>query len=146
MDSIPPLVFVFAPLSAVVLHEYVLRRVEVDHLALPIIGSALATYWILVYYAGFIAATLVTSLFWVPLWLYIGAYRAFFHPLKGYPGPFGAKLSRWWTVKQNWDSDLHYHRVLQRLQAEYGDYVRTGQSGLVPYVVPAGMLTTCRTT
>lgn len=128
MDSIPTLVFVLAPLSAIILHEYVLRRVEVDHLALPIIGSALAAYWILVYYTGFISGTLVTSLFWVPLWLYIGAYRAFFHPLKDFPGPFGAKLSRWWTVKQTWDSDLHYHRVLQRLQVEHGDYVRTGQS------------------
>lgn len=128
MDSIPTLIFVFAPLSAVILHEYVLRRVEVDHLALLIIGSALATYWILVYYTSVSAATLVTGLFWVPLWLYISAYRAFFHPLKDFPGPFGAKLSRWWTIKRIWDSDLHYYRVLQRLQAEYGDYVRTGQS------------------
>lgn len=131
MDLVATSIFVFAPLSAVVLHECVLRRVEVDHLALPIIGSALTTYWILVYYTDFIAATLVTSLFWIPLWLYIGAYRAFFHPLKDYPGPFGARLSRWWTIKQTWDSDLHYHRVLQRLQSKYGDYVRTGQSPLV---------------
>ncbi|EUC47469.1 hypothetical protein COCMIDRAFT_24632 [Bipolaris oryzae ATCC 44560] len=126
MESVFTIALVFAPLSAVILHESVLREVEVDHLALPIIGSAVTTYWILVYYTSFIAATLVTSSFWVPLWLYIGAYRAFFHPLKDYPGPWGAKLSRWWTIKQTWDSDLHYHRVLQRLQTQYGDYVRTG--------------------
>lgn len=132
MESVFTIVFVFAPLSAVILHESVLRKVEVDHLALPIIGLAVTTYWILVYYTGFIAATVVTSSFWVPLWLYIGAYRAFFHPLKDYPGPWGAKLSRWWTIKQTWDSDLHYHRVLQRLQTQYGDYVRTGRLRLVP--------------
>jgi hypothetical protein len=127
-------VFVFAPLSAVILHEFILRRVEVDHLTLPILGLSVTTYSVLVYYTGFIAATLVTSSFWVPLWLYIGAYRAFFHPLKNYPGPPEAKLSRWWTVKQTWDSNMHYHRVLQRLQSQYGDYVRTGWSHLVlPY-------------
>ncbi|KNG51501.1 cytochrome P450 [Stemphylium lycopersici] len=126
MESVPIVILVTAPLSAVVLHEFVLRRVEVDHLALAILVSAVTTYGILVYYAGFIAATVVTSAFWVPLWLYIGVYRAFFHPLKSYPGPWGAKLSRWWTIKQTWDSNLHYHRVLQRLHSQYGDYVRTG--------------------
>ncbi|KAF1943290.1 cytochrome P450 [Clathrospora elynae] len=126
MESVSTAVFVFAPLSAVILHELILRRIEVDHLALPILGLAITAYWGLLYYSSFIAALLVTSSFWVPLWLYIGAYRVFFHPLKDYPGPFGAKLSRWWTLKQTWDSSLHYHRVLQRLQSEHGDYVRTG--------------------
>ncbi|CAN9145904.1 unnamed protein product [Alternaria alternata] len=126
MESVPTTVFVFAPLSAVILHEFVLRRVEVDHLTLQILGLAITVYWVLSYYIGFIAATLVTSFFWVPLWLYIGAYRAFFHPLNVYPGPWTAKLSRWWTVKQTYDSGLHYHRVLQLLQSRYGDYVRTG--------------------
>ena len=134
MESVPTVVFVFAPLSAVILHEFILRRVEVDHLTLPILGLSVTTYSVLVYYISFIAATLVTSSFWVPLWLYIGAYRAFFHPLKHYPGPSGAKLSRWWAVKQTWDSNLRYHRVLQRLQSQYGDYVRTGWPRLVlPY-------------
>jgi hypothetical protein len=130
MESVPTAVFVFAPLSAVILHEFVLRRVEVDHLTLQILGLAVTIYCVLSYYTGFITATLVTSSFWVPLWLYIGAYRAFFHPLNDYPGPWAAKLSRWWTIKQTYDSRLHYHRVLQRLQAQYGDYVRTGLSNL----------------
>ena len=103
---------------------------EVDHLTLQILGLAITVYWVLFYYIGFVAATLVTSFFWVPLWLYIGAYRAFFHALNVYPGPWAAKLSRWWTVKQTYDSGLHYHRVLQRLQSRYGDYVRTGLSNL----------------
>ncbi|EFQ89700.1 hypothetical protein PTT_13938 [Pyrenophora teres f. teres 0-1] len=126
MESVPTAVFVFAPLSAIILHESILRRVEVDHLTLSILGLASIVFWVLAYYTGFIAATLVTSAFWVPLWLYIGVYRAFFHPIRHFPGPRAAKLSRWWTVKQTWDSNLHYHRVLQNLQHSYGDYVRTG--------------------
>lgn len=128
MESVSTASFALAPLCAIALHELVLRRVEVDHLTLPLVVVSSCTYWVLVYYTNFVTATLVASSFWIPLWLYIGAYRAFFHPLKGYPGPLGAKLSRWWTVKQTWDSKLHYHRVLQRLQNEYGDYVRTGEN------------------
>jgi hypothetical protein len=130
MESVPTAVFVFAPLSAVILHEFILRRVEVDHLTLHILGLAITAYSVLSYYTGLITATVVTSSFWVPLWLYIGAYRAFFHPLNDYPGPWAAKLSRWWTLKQTYDSSLHYHRVLQRLQGQHGDYVRTGLSDL----------------
>jgi hypothetical protein len=133
MESVPTVVFVFAPLSAVILHEFILRRVEVDHLTLPILGLSVTTYSALVYYTGFITAILVTSSFWIPLWLYIGGYRAFFHPLRNYPGPPGAKLSRWWAIKQTWDSNLRYHLVLQRLQSQYGDYVRTGLSCLVSH-------------
>jgi hypothetical protein len=132
MESISPVVFVFAPWSAVILHELVLRRVEVDHLALPILAVSITAYWVLVHYTSFIAATLVAISFWIPLWLYIGVYRVFFHPLKSYPGPLGARLSRWWAVKQTWDSDLHYHKVLQHLQDEYGDYVRTGMHSTKP--------------
>ncbi|KAI8941322.1 hypothetical protein NX059_002549 [Plenodomus lindquistii] len=126
MASVPLTVFALAPLSAIALHEFVLRRVEVDHLTLPIIVGSCTAYWVLAYYTGLVTATLVATSFWVPLWVYIGTYRAFFHPLKDFPGPAGAKLSRWWTLKQVFDSKLHYHRVLQRLQAEHGDYVRTG--------------------
>lgn len=128
MESVHTAVFVLAPLSAVVLHELVLRRVEIDHLTIPLIVLSSTIYWILLYYIPFIAATVVAASFWLPLWVYIGAYRLFYHPLRHYPGPTGAKLSRWWTLKQTWDSNLHYHRVLQALQIDYGDYVRTGES------------------
>jgi hypothetical protein len=127
MESIPSVVLFLVSLSAVALHESILRRTEVDHLTLPLVATFSTVYWLITYYIGFTTAAVVAICFWVPLWLYIGAYRAFFHPLKDYPGPLGAKLSKWWTLKQTWDSKLHYHRVLQRLQREYGDYIRTGK-------------------
>jgi hypothetical protein len=141
MDS----VLLLGPLCAVVLHELVLRRVEVDHLAIPIIISSCAAYIALAYYTSLGYATLVASSFWVPLWLYIAVYRTFFHPLRNYPGPFAARLSKWWTVKQNWDTDLHFHRTQQELQRRYGDYVRTGMQ-LSLDRVDVSDLTRCRTT
>ncbi|KAF2131445.1 cytochrome P450 [Dothidotthia symphoricarpi CBS 119687] len=126
MDPFPAVVFVFAPLSAIILHEFVLRRVEVDHLSLPIIVISSSVYWLLVYKTSFLTATVVTAAFWLPLFLYIGAYRAFFHPLRDYPGPKWAKLSKWWALKQTWESHFHGFEVQQQLQRDYGDYVRTG--------------------
>jgi hypothetical protein len=127
MDFTKSAGFLLGPLSAITLHELVLRRVEVDHLAIPIAVTSSVAYWTFVHYSGFVFATAIAASFWIPLWLYMGAYRAFFHPLRNYAGPFGARLSRWWTVKQNWDTDLHFHRVQQQLQKKYGDYVRTGR-------------------
>ncbi|KAF2798038.1 cytochrome P450 [Melanomma pulvis-pyrius CBS 109.77] len=119
-------VLVVAPISAILLHEAILKRVEVDHLTLHLLATSTAVYWLTVYYAGLFFATLVATAFLVPLCLCIILYRAFFHPLKAFPGPFGARISKWWTVKQVWDTNWHWYRVQQGMHAKYGDYVRTG--------------------
>jgi hypothetical protein len=128
MDSNSPALLLLGPMLAISLHEIVLRRVEVDHLVLLIIVLSCVGYGTLAYYIRLGPATLLATSFWASLWVWICAYRAFFHPLRKYPGPFAARLSKWWTVKQNWGTDLHFHRTQQRLQKEHGDYVRTGMS------------------
>ncbi|KAH8727656.1 cytochrome P450 [Phaeosphaeriaceae sp. PMI808] len=93
--------FIIGPLSVVTLHEFVLRQVEKYTLR----------HWQL-------------SPF-VPPWLYIGTYRTFFHPLRTFPGPFKARLSKWWSIKQTLDSSRRLHRTQQQMQKQYGDFVRT---------------------
>jgi len=56
----------------------------------------------------------------------IGAYRAFFHSLKGYPGPFWARVSVFWKVKHFRESDFQAFEVVDRLHKEYGSVVRIG--------------------
>jgi tryprostatin B 6-hydroxylase len=58
------------------------------------------------------------------LWLSMSVYRAFFHRLGGYPGPFLARLSQLWRVWKNLRAE-HY-RVLDELHRKYGEYVRVG--------------------
>jgi hypothetical protein len=128
MDFNTATLSLLGPLSAITLHYLVLRRVEVEHLAIPIIVTSCVAFGTLAYYISFGFASLAAASFWTPLWLIIVVYRVLFHPLREYPGPFNARLSKWWTVKQNWDTGLHFHRVQQRMQKEYGDYVRTGMS------------------
>jgi hypothetical protein len=57
----------------------------------------------------------------------IAVYRLFFHRLRSFPGPWGAKLSRFYAVSLA-SKDLQYHLELQNLRKKYGDFVRTGRS------------------
>jgi hypothetical protein len=130
MVSLTMAVVLHPLLLAIALHELVLRRVEVDHLVLHGIAICTAGFWILVHYIGFSDAFVRSTVFWGSLAVWTLLYRAFWHPLNQFPGPFGAKLSKWWTSKKTWSTQWHMHHVHQALQAEYGDYVRTGISPL----------------
>jgi hypothetical protein len=131
MDLDSPAFLLLGPVSVLALHSLVLRKFEVDHLAVTIIVTSWVVYGALAYLIHAGPATRVVTSFWISLWLWISAYRAFFHPLSEYPGPFAARLSKWWTVGQCWNSDMHFHKIQQQLQKEYGDYVRTGMSRIV---------------
>ncbi|KAJ5815613.1 hypothetical protein N7474_007390 [Penicillium riverlandense] len=53
-------------------------------------------------------------------------YRLFFHRLRPFPGPWGAKLSRFYTVGVVKKSGIRYHLKLEEMHRKYGDFVRTG--------------------
>ncbi|KAH7128485.1 cytochrome P450 [Dendryphion nanum] len=52
------------------------------------------------------------------------AYRLFFHPLRSFPGPLGARVSALWILKQNIPG-LTFYRKVPKLHEKYGDFVRT---------------------
>lgn len=54
-------------------------------------------------------------------------YRAFWHRLCGYPGPFLARLSNFYVTSLSAKS-LHLYEEVQKLHQQYGDYVRLGDS------------------
>lgn len=126
MASVSTALLTILPLTAFAFHETVLRRVEIDHLTLPILAVASIVYLITTCFIGIVQTTTLYLIFWTSLWTYIGLYRVFFHPLREYPGPLGARLSKWYTVKNVIETRWHWHRVQQDLQKQYGDYVRTG--------------------
>lgn len=52
-------------------------------------------------------------------------YRIAFHPLRRFPGPWPAKISRFYGI---WLSkDLQYYLELGKLHEQYGDIVRIGK-------------------
>lgn len=55
-------------------------------------------------------------------------YRAFFHPLHSFPGPFGNKLGNLWFSTQLLNADAY--KKVYRLHEKYGPFVRVGSSDL----------------
>jgi len=53
-------------------------------------------------------------------------YRAFFHRLARYPGPFAARLSNFWITSRSMKK-LHLYEEVQQLHRAFGDYVRVGK-------------------
>lgn len=74
-------------------------------------------------------------------------YRLVWHPLRDFPGPFGAKISSLWFSSQVTKFDAHTKALA--LYNEYGPFVRVGSSDLMiahPLGVPAvhGAQSKCR--
>ena len=55
----------------------------------------------------------------------IFAYRIFWHPLRNFPGPPLAKLSKFWVIPRSLQGEVHL--LLQELHEQYGDFVRVGE-------------------
>lgn len=56
-------------------------------------------------------------------------YRAFFHRLRVFPGPFQARLSKFYMVVEGGKRGRPFD-VIGRLHAEHGDFVRVGPAEL----------------
>ena len=78
---------------------------------------------------------LISSAFNTGLISSIGIYRLFFHRLHHFPGPVGAKISRFYNAYLA-GKDLQYNVEIARLHQEYGDFIRTGNPPLVTYPSP----------
>lgn len=77
---------------------------------------------------GIAQVTPVACFYLAGLYTSLVAYRSLFHSLNKFPGPFGARISRFWLSAQLKDSDAF--RKVQKLHEEHGDFVRVGPSEL----------------
>ncbi|OKL58794.1 hypothetical protein UA08_05857 [Talaromyces atroroseus] len=58
----------------------------------------------------------------------ISVYRTLFHPLRHYPGPLLARMTKLWHVVRCLDSKNYV--VMEEMHKKYGDFVRTGPNEL----------------
>lgn len=70
--------------------------------------------------------SLVYSSYLVSLLTSISLYRSFFHPLRHFPGPKLAAVSKLWHVMKCRDGKNF--QVLEDMRYQYGQFVRTGES------------------
>lgn len=120
-------------LAAVVFHLSTLRY-ELDfylfHLAGLYITALVAIAWTLSYTFDAVFATLHTFLIAVSFDTVLAAsiliHRIFFHRLGKFPGPLGARVSKFWMVKKVWAKTQGYF-VIDKAHQQYGDFVRIGE-------------------
>ncbi|KAL1640901.1 hypothetical protein SLS58_006517 [Diplodia intermedia] len=121
--------------AALAFHAFVQYIEILDLLVWPMLGS-FAAVGAAIFYADVhlyhsapaaAAKDLATSAtsFALSLAISMLVYRAFFHRLRRFPGPFAARLTRFWSVYKS-SKDLQYHLVLEELHKKYGDVVRVG--------------------
>ncbi|KAH8831419.1 cytochrome P450 [Flagelloscypha sp. PMI_526] len=118
-----------------ILFHLVIFNFDIDSHIVPLI-SALLTAWIsytlsLLTVSGWlftdaiIHSILVAVSFNTGLWTSITLYRLFFHRTRAFPGPWKAKLSRFYAVQIHRDG-LQMHLKMKELHHQYGDFVRIG--------------------
>jgi hypothetical protein len=102
------------------------------HLAAPAIfvGAIVLSILIYVYeyrlapaHAAFNAFSIIGA-FNAALFTSMTVYRTLFHPLRSFPGPFSARISKLWHSYNILDSKNHV--FLHGLYEKYGPIVRTG--------------------
>ncbi|PYH92220.1 cytochrome P450 [Aspergillus ellipticus CBS 707.79] len=119
-------------------HSLYFRRGE--HHLLPIRyiyaygGSSSVLVAIMCYVQGISAVMAVRkalcpiSLHFLGLYCSLVCYRFLLHPLRCFPGPFGARISGFWLSSKLLNQPLH--QVLKELHDKYGPFVRIGPSEL----------------
>ena len=137
-----------ASVTGVVVHQVLFKRVELDPHPLliaisflgapPILAYILKTYTIQYANSSQSTAYILVGCFTCSLWISILTYRAFFHPLSNFPGPFPARLSKLWALTQAAKTHLKWYQVDAELHKQYGDYVRTGFEILISSFLVAG--------
>jgi Cytochrome P450 len=88
-----------------------------------LIGVAKQPLW-----SAFSAVALLAFYYLVGLYTSLLAYRAFFHPLNRFPGPFGNRLGNLWFSAQLSNADAY--KKVYNLHKKYGPFVRVGSSDL----------------
>jgi len=94
-------------------------------LLLPALLFVTVYYYMLSLYYSLSLTIQTTTAFYASLWTSIFIYRAFFHPLHHFPGPFMWKVSKLWHVYKLLPKSNNYLQ-LHSLHQKYGDFVRTG--------------------
>lgn len=126
-------------LAGVFLHVFVFRLGEWDTAATGIIACFSALYVTsavggIAYlpvesHDSWMALRLISTIFVIllaGLSTSIFIYRALFHPLRRFPGPFLARLSSAYPTSLALKR-LHFFEEAQKLHAIYGDYLRIGR-------------------
>lgn len=130
-----PAVAIASFLSGIAMH-LAIRPFEIDTHTLEVVSiyivTLIAGFLALLLHSGLDVAGsltttfLVTSAFNTGLFTSLLVYRAFFHRLHRFPGPFLSKLTRFRALKVALQTK-QTHLAIEKIHDQYGDFVRVGE-------------------
>lgn len=122
-------------LAGVLSHHIVFRPYEIDGAAWDLVFAYIALFISLciayaqiagfAFFESLCRTVLVATTYNVSLTASILVYRAFFHRLRPFPGPFNARLSRFYAFHKA-TKTIRGCEDIQELHEKYGDFVRVG--------------------
>ncbi|KAH7389742.1 cytochrome P450 67 [Phaeosphaeria sp. MPI-PUGE-AT-0046c] len=108
-----------------VMFHVAIQPIEFEFIMFHFMAASVVAFTILAYVYGFVKASLCAAGFNTGLLSSIALYRVAFHRCRRFPGPFAAKLTRFYAAKLS-AKDVKYYKELARMHHQYGDFVRTG--------------------
>lgn len=120
-------------LGGIAMHLFVFRRGEWDEWSRSIAMGHLLAFAITVALPNkaigmtFGEMARLSGCYITGLYISMLTYRAFFHRLNKYPGPFLARLSTLYITAASVKKFRQFTEV-QKLHSQHGDYVRIGES------------------
>jgi hypothetical protein len=125
-----------ASAAGILTHLLVVRNIEVERYLrsmiaiFPILILVLtyqsSAFWEISLEASATRVAVVSASFFAGLTSSMLLYRIFFHPLRHFPGPFPARVTKLygtWLAGRR----VMYYKDLAEMHDKYGDFVRTGE-------------------
>jgi hypothetical protein len=120
----------------IVTHFVLLKHVELEIYLFQFLGASILSFLVLIYYHSSKGDTSATAssaqgvaetiCFVTGIFSSMAIYRLFFHRIHKFPGPFWAKLTRFYALRLS-AKNVQYHVELERMHEKYGEFIRTGK-------------------
>jgi hypothetical protein len=102
-----------------------IRPIEFELIMFHFMAASVFAFTFLVYVLGFGKAVLFSGTFNTAVLGSIAVYRLAFHRCRQFPGPFAAKVTRFYAASLS-AKNVKYYKELANMHDQYGDFVRTG--------------------
>jgi hypothetical protein len=109
-----------------VLFHLSIQPIEFEFIMYHFMVASALTFSGMIYAFGPLRAVLFAGSFNGALLTSITVYRLVLHRCRAFPGPFGAKISKFYATKLA-TKNVQYYKELAKMHEQYGDFVRTGK-------------------
>ncbi|KAF1830897.1 cytochrome P450 67 [Decorospora gaudefroyi] len=113
-----------AALLGIIFHLSI-RPIEFEFIMYHFMAVSVLTFVGMIYAFGLLKALLFAVSFNIAVLTSIAVYRLAFHRCRTFPGPLGAKVTKFYAARLS-AKNVQYYKELAKMHGQYGDFVRTG--------------------